>query len=133
MKKSLLVAGALAAVAVSGNALAIDVAPARALRVPGLTALPGAPSQDSLGTMTLTALGIGGPNNGYCVYLMNWHSPFNPNDVASCIVRERRTPVNPSCIANKGLNITTTLEAGPGAPAGATFCAGFDNLGIGFP
>ena len=80
--------------------------------------------------MTLTALGQQG---GYCVYLMDWQSPKNENDVLQCIVKERRTAVNPSCIANKAADITTSLEAGPAAPGGATFCAGFDNLGVGFP
>src|SRR5262245_4106089 len=130
MKKSLMVAGALAAMALTGNALAINVGVQRTLRVPGLTALPGAPSVDSLGSMTLTALGQQG---GYCTYLMDWQSPKNENDVLQCIIKERRTAVNPSCIANKGADITSTLEAGPAAPGGATFCAGFDNLGVSFP
>lgn len=123
MKKSLFVAAALAAVSISGSASALNTQMVRQIRSSGLQIA------SSLGTVTFTALGASAES---CVYLAEWESPFNPNDVALCVVRERRTPVQPSCINNAFQDITTFVSAGPGALGGDTSCSGFDTLGIGY-
>jgi hypothetical protein len=122
MKKSLVIAAALAATAIAGNAMAINVNVVRTLRAQGLGA-----GNDSLGTVQLTALGA---TPTHCLYRMNWTSPFNPNDVNACIIREQRTAANPSCILNRNQDITSFVDAGPAA---GTPCGGFDNLGVSFP
>lgn len=123
MKKSLIAAATLAVLSFSGTASALDTNEVRQMRSSGL------PVQSLLGTLTFTALGAQGQ---YCTYLMTWESPFNPNDVELCILRERRTPVYPSCITNSLQDITTFVSAGPGAQGGSTYCAGFDTLGISY-
>lgn len=123
MKKSLIVAATLAALAVSGSASALDTNVVREIRSSGL------PAMNLLGEVTFTALGVQGQ---YCTYLMQWASPYNPNAVNLCILRERRTPVYSSCINNSVQDVTSFVSAGPGAQGGATFCAGFDTLGISY-
>lgn len=118
MKKSLMLAAATLALSVTGAASALNVNAVRVLVIDGF---PG--WYDTLGVATFTALGRSGP---FCDYLMNWESPFNPNDVALCIVREVRTPVTPSCIINENVDITSTLLGGP---AGDTYCEGFNLKG----
>jgi hypothetical protein len=135
MKKSLMLVAALAATAFAGSALALDVDTDRELVVLGLTSISGV-GTDSLGRAMFTGLGTSGGGVGsshrYCQYLMEWESPFNPNDVQLCVVREKKTPFAPSCIANRHQDITSFLEAGSDAPSGSTYCAGFDNLGIAY-
>lgn len=123
MKKTLLVAAALAAVSISGAASALDTNVVRDIRSAGL------PLASSLGSVTFTALGVSGQD---CMYLAQWESPYNPNDVELCLLREHRSPVSPSCIANSQVDLTTHVSAGPGAGGGATYCAGFDNLGVSY-
>lgn len=120
MKRSLFLA-AVTAAAIPSAARAIDtLAGPYAIRIAGLGA--------SMGTAELVALGVVGED---CRYLMTWESPFNPNEVELCDVRERRTPLSPACIDNRFKNFTTFVHAGPASPA-ATACAGFDNLGEAF-
>lgn len=127
MKKSLTVAFALAATAIAGSASALDVSVERVLSVPGLDDIPGVPV-DVVGIATFTGLGVS--SNRYCQYLMEWENPFNPNDAELCVVREKRQPFGgQSCILNRLEDIASFLEAGPDAPNGSTYCAGFDNLG----
>lgn len=121
MKQSLFVVTALAALSVAGAASALDSTVTRQIRASGL------PVSSDLGSLQITALGAQGKS---CVYLAAWESPYNPNDVALCVLRERRTPVNPSCIDNAFEDITTFVSAGPGAEGGDTVCDGFDTLGI---
>ena len=118
MKKSLVVAAAMAAMSITSGAMALDTISLNELRVQGFYG-----SFGSLGWATFTALGI---NGGFCDYLMNWSSPFNPNDVQLCIVRELRTAATPSCIVNERVNIPTTVLAGP---SGDSYCAGFNIKG----
>jgi hypothetical protein len=122
MKKSLLIAAAaLATTTLAGPASALDTRFVREIRAVGL------PLQSFLGLAEFTALGTRGPS---CDYLMNWVSPFNPNLVSMCILKELKTPVTPSCIGNAVMNITTAVSGGPGGNLGPTYCDGFDNLGI---
>ena len=108
MKKSLLVATALAVSSIAGSASALDVSLARSLQVDGIGL--------SLGVITFLPLGVDGP---FCDYLANWYSPFNPNDVGICIVQELRTNFAPSCIVNERVDVTTVVTSN------AAVCAGF--------
>jgi hypothetical protein len=127
-KKSLLVAAAaLATTAFAGDASALNVLLPRALFVPGLARIPGV-VVDTLGVASFTALGIGPFRT--CQYLMNWISPFNPNEVAQCVLTEALTPFDPSCLANSLYDITTFVGSGITAIGAITYCAGFDNLGL---
>jgi hypothetical protein len=126
-KKSLIVAAALTTSAFAGDAMALDTLSARALIVPGLSRIPGV-LVDTLGIADFTALGIG--PFGSCQYLMNWISPFNPNEVAQCLVTEARTPFDPSCLENSLYDVTTFVGSGITAVGPVTYCAGFDNLGL---
>ena len=112
MKKSLLVATALAVSSIAGSASALDVSVARTAVVDGIGL--------SLGVLTFTPLGVDGP---FCDYLADWYSPFNPNDVGICIVQELRTAFAPSCILNERLDITTVLTSRTAA------CVGFNLKG----
>lgn len=114
MKKSMLLAAAMTALSISGGAMALDVSHRLPLQIPGFYGR-------TLGEGLLTPLGRTGD---YCDYEMSWQSPFNPNDVVSCLARESRTPVNPSCIENELRNIVTTVTAGVGSP-----CSGFNVKG----
>jgi hypothetical protein len=109
MKKSLLVATALAVSSIAGSASALDVSLVRSLQVDGIGL--------SLGVITFLPLGIDGP---FCDYLANWYSPFNPNDVGLCVVQELRTNFAPSCIINERVDITTVLTSSPVACTGFT-------------
>lgn len=113
MKKSLLVASAFVAATVAGNAMALDTNVARVLQVDGIGA--------SLGVVSFTALGV---NGRFCDYLMDWGSPFNPNDVALCVAHELRTPFAPSCIINERTDIVSAVTAGD-----IGVCAGFNLKG----
>ena len=124
MKKSLIVAATLATLSLAGSATALDTRVIRDIRAAGL------PIQPYLGVVTFTALGSQGR---YCTYLMEWMSPFNPNAVTLCALRELKTPVYPSCILNSVMDITSFVSGGPGAQLGSTYCDGFDNLGIAHP
>ncbi len=118
MSKSVMLAAVVATMAVPGAAAAIDTyAGPLPMRLVGL--------DGSLGTVDFTAQGRTGD---YCRYLMTWESPFNPNDVELCDVRERRTVDHPSCIENRHENIGSAVMAGPATPVN-TLCSGFDNLG----
>ena len=123
MKKSLIVAASLASLSFSSAAQALNTQAIREIHADGL------PLSSFLGAATFTALGalqaVGG---SYCAYLMNWTSPYNPNDVSVCILREQRTPVKPSCLVNSMMDITSFVSAGAGG--GGTYCAGYDNLGF---
>lgn len=112
MKKSFVVAGALFAAALSSNASALDTNTARALFVDGLNI--------TLGVVNFVALGA---TPGYCNYIMDWASPFNPNDVGLCMVREARTAFAPSCILNERADITSIVTSDFGS------CAGFNLKG----
>ena len=114
MKKSMLLAAAMTALSISGAASALDTTRIWILDVPGFFGR-------TLGAATMTPWGRSGP---YCDYLMNWQSPWNPNDVTRCILREFRTAVNPSCIENELWNIVTSVWAGVDAP-----CSGFNIKG----
>lgn len=119
MKKALVLASIAAVTSVPGAASAIDTfAGPRPVRIAGLAGA-------TLGTVEFAALGRMGD---YCRYLMIWESPFNPNDVQLCDVRERRTLLHPSCIQNRLMNIPTITQAGP-QTAVRTRCSGFDALG----
>jgi hypothetical protein len=122
MKKSLFLAATLfASVLSSSSASALDSRVVRTIRSSNL------PFQSLLGVVQFTALGSQGR---HCLYLMDWLSPFNPNDATVCILRELKSPVFPSCALNSVRDITSFVDAGPGA---GTFCAGFDTLGIAYP
>jgi len=118
MKKSLMLAAAMAALSASSAATALDVNSIRILEIPGFYG-----SNNVLGVVSFTALGRVGRS---CEYLMDWASPFNPNAVSLCVVRELITPWTPSCILNEWADIPTTVLAGP---AGDTYCAGFNLKG----
>src|SRR5262245_22698880 len=111
MKKSLLIATALAVSSIASNAMALNVSRARILQVDG--------TGISLGVLTFLPLGVDGP---FCDYLGNWASPFNPNDVGICVLQELRTPFAPSCIVNELVDVTTILTS-------TVDCVGFDIKG----
>ena len=118
MRNSVILAAVVATMAVPGTAAAIDTfAGPLPMRLVGL--------DGSLGSVDFTARGRAGD---YCRYLMTWESPYNPNDVQLCDVRERRTVDHPSCIENRRENIGSAVLAGPATPVN-TLCSGFDNLG----
>lgn len=121
MKISLVLAAAALALSLSSSAMALDVNVARTLDIQGFFGF-----NSSLGTVTFTALGRSGQ---FCDYLMDWESPFNPNDVELCILRELRTPTTPSCIRNEQRDLFTAALAGP---AGPSYCAGFNVKGESF-
>jgi hypothetical protein len=100
MKKSLLIATALAVSSVAGSATALDIGRSRDLKVEGISA--------SLGVLAFTPLGV---NGQFCDYLADWASPFNPNEVGVCVLQELRTPVTPSCISNERLDIVTVVQS----------------------
>jgi hypothetical protein len=115
MKKSLMVAVALTALAASSSANALDVRQARRLVVDGLS--------QNIGTLNLIALGTtGGAWPGSCQYLAAWVSPFNPNDVVMCTLNEQKTNFYPSCQFNETHDVISSLSA-------AKDCTGFDLLG----
>jgi len=118
MRKAVFLTLALAAISL--DAAALDTGVVRRLVVDSpIGAL-------SLGTMVVTALGVDGDS---CGYLADIASPANPNDVALCVLRERRTAFAPSCIANESRDVATIIEAGSGASGGATQCGGFNLKG----
>lgn len=123
MNQFSILAATVATCAASASAFALDTREVRSIRSSNL------PTQSVLGTALFTALGSQGVD---CAYLLDWISPFNPNDVVLCVLRERKTPVYASCIANSLQDITTVVTAGPAAKGGATSCSGFDNLGISY-
>lgn len=125
MKRSLIVAASLAALCSPGAATALNTQVIREVQSAGL------PFSNFLGQATFMALGAQGAQ--FCAYLMQWQSPYNPNDVQLCLVREQRTPVKPSCIVNSVMDIASFVSAGPGAQGGPTLCTGFDNLGVARP
>jgi hypothetical protein len=129
MKKSVLVAAALATLAVSGNAMALTTGVERDILVDAFIGggCGGCGAFLTLGKITFTALGVAGHN---CDYLGDWESPWNPNDVGLCLVHELRTAFSPSCIVNERQDITTVVSAGPGTDA--CFCQGFNLKGEGF-
>lgn len=120
MKKLVLAAAALATLSFSTSASALDTRFVREIRSVGL------PVQPLLGFASFTALGV---DAQHCMYLMEWHSPFNPNMVELCVLAERRTPVFPSCVGNALMDINSHISSGPGSQC-HTWCSGFDNLGI---
>lgn len=121
MKKALIIAAAASVLWPCGPAPALDtfVGP-YSMQISGLGA--------SMGSAAFAALGREGND---CRYLMTWWSPFNPNAAELCDVRERWTPVYPSCIDNRAHDFTTFVQAGPAAIV-STACSGFDNLGEAF-
>jgi hypothetical protein len=123
MKKSLVLAAALAAISFSSAASALNTNVIRAIRSSNL------PLQNLLGVVSFTALGSQGR---FCDYLMDWQSPFNPNAATLCVLRELKSPVYPACVVNSLVDITSFVSAGPGAPQGPTYCDGFDTLGIAY-
>ena len=132
MKKSVLVAAALATLAISGSAMALDTSFERVLAVDafgggglggGLGG--GGGSYLTLGSLTFVPLGV---NGQFCDYLANWSNPFNPNDVGLCIVHELRTNFAPSCIVNETMDVTTAVTAGAGVAGGGP-CIGFSLKG----
>ncbi len=130
MKKTVLVAAALATLAVSSSASALDVGFVRVLQVDAFCGVGVASCGIglSLGALAFTPLGSDGL---FCDYLGNWISPFNPNDVGICVLHELRTAFAPSCIVNEAVDVVTTLTAGGGI-AGADICQGFNLKGEGF-
>jgi len=121
MKKSVLVAAALATLAVSGSASALDTSFERVLSVDAF----GGGGYLTLGSLTFVPLGV---NGQFCDYLANWSNPFNPNDVALCLVHELRTNFAPSCIVNETVDVTTAVTAGSGVSGGGQ-CTGFNLKG----
>jgi hypothetical protein len=117
MKKSLMIGAALALSTIAGSASALDVGVPRTLLVDGFVGL-----RADLGVLTFLPLGRAG---AYCEYLGNWFSPFNPNDVEICIIRELATNFNPSCIVNEVVDVPTIIEAG----GVAGWCRGFNLKG----
>jgi hypothetical protein len=122
MKKTLLAGAILMTLALSGTASALNTNVIRQIRSSNL------PLQNSLGTVSFTALGI---EDQHCMYLMDWQNPFNPNAAQLCVLAERRTPVYNSCILNAFRDITTYVSSGPGAEC-STYCNGYDTLGIAY-
>ena len=121
MKKTLVVAAALATMALSTTASALDVGFERVLAVEAF----GGQAFATLGSLSFIPLGA---NGQYCDYLADWASPFNPNDVGLCVVHELRTAFAPSCILNETVDITTAVTAGAGV-AGGGLCQGFNLKG----
>jgi len=107
----------LLGVSLSLSAAALDATQTRRLVVDGFG--------QSLGTISVLPLGRVGFS---CSYLGIWESPVNPNEVMLCNLRERITPLHPSCVLNRSIDITSVVTAGPGAPD-ETACSGFDLLG----
>lgn len=122
MKKTAIIAAALATLSLAGSASALDTRVIRQIRSSGL------PLQPVLGVVAFTAIGVEGR---HCMYLMEWMSPFNPNAVQLCVLAERRTPIYPSCIINSVVDIVSFVSSGPGAEC-STYCDGFDTLGIAY-
>ena len=120
MKNALLFAAAVSAVAVAGEASALDVSMARRLEVD--VGNSGIGVSSALAELRFTALGQDGE---FCDYLVDVANAFNPNDVVLCTFRELRTPFAPSCIVNETQDFVTIVEAGGSAPSGATACAGY--------
>ncbi|MFO0589380.1 MAG: hypothetical protein U0441_17715 [Polyangiaceae bacterium] len=98
------VLGAALAVAVTGNAAALDVGASRDLVIDGPSGLI------TLAQMEFLALGADGP---FCDYLVVMGDPTNPNNPTVCVIQERRTAFAPSCILNEQVDIVTSVIAGP--------------------
>lgn len=110
----------IAAMTAALDAAALDTRVSRRLVVDSpFGALP-------LGHLDVVALGANGDS---CDYLANITHPFNPNDVALCILKERRTAFAPSCIQNETKNVATLIESGSRASQGPSQCAGFNVKG----
>lgn len=122
MKKPLMIATMLTTLSVSGDASALDTGKIRKMWSSGL------PVQNLLAE-SLIFMAVGRVGD-YCLYLTQWESPFNPNDVLLCVLRELRSAVYPSCIINSMKDIVAFVSAGPGAMGGQTYCGGFDTLGV---
>jgi hypothetical protein len=136
MKKSLFAAAALATLAVSSNAMALDTS--CALRTIFVDAFVGvgvsscggcAASFLTLGTISFLPLGVSSSALA-CDYLGTWYSAWNPNDAAVCVVHELRTAFAPSCIVNELVDVTTTVTTDLGCADGcAASCVGFNLKG----
>jgi len=127
MKKALMLIASVAALSASSNAMAWGVGSR------GLVDLTGRIiTADGLGPLGVVDMVTPvGRNGAYCTYLMNWASPYNPNNVTACVLHEARTALNPSCIGNAyiGTGTSTVVLAGDGYG----FCEGFDLLGVPLP
>ena len=135
---TMLAAAALATLSISIDAVAD---PGVIVRTGSLLDLTGrfieSPGLGALGFVDgVTALGrTPDPFSRTCSYLMEWASPFNPNDVNLCVLEEVRTPLNTSCIGNAivGSPVPTAVFAGNychGSYGLSMGCAGFDLLGV---
>jgi hypothetical protein len=120
MKKSMMLAAAVTALSITGGAMALDV---RAVERPIVVDGFGGAAFGTLGFLTFTGLGRAGRS---CQYLAEWGSPWNPNDVASCLILESRTAFNPSCIDNEYMDVTARVVSVAG------YCSGFDIKGEDF-
>jgi hypothetical protein len=128
MKKSLVLGAALAAMSISTSASAIDAAAYSATRPSMVSDAIG-----SLGTVDyLLSLGTFGANPNECRYILSWRSPFNPNDVLQCDLREQRGPLNPSCNQNAGAGGTPNNAVVLAGLTSGSGCQGFTNTGIPF-
>ena len=127
MKKSLMVGAAVAAMAITSSASALNAA--------GYSNAHPSIVSDGLGSLgvvrTIMALGVSGPNA--CHYRMIWQDPFNPNNTRVCELYEGIGVVNSDCNVNKTTGFQTGVLAGSVAgsllPSGSTACDGFDLTG----
>lgn len=135
MKKTMLLAS-LAAVLISGNAMALRANPNVDHRV--LVA-----GQDAGSVRILPIGSTPHPSHPdapfgftFCQYLMRWSaSPFGPlGNALPCVLNEQSTTTSLGCFFDKENNFSTLVFAGPnpkmGAPA--SFCAGYDQFKIGY-
>ena len=134
MKKSMVLAVSVAAMLISGGAMALNATAYS-------TAAAGAPIATPIGLIgrvsSITALGAAALPAQACRYAVVIDSPFNPNESQVCVFAEARVlPLNTSCVVNRSSSFITSLQAGPNVPGalgGPTFCAGFDQLGQDYP
>jgi len=121
MKKSMLLVAAIA-ISMSGSAHALTSGTNRAAAIPGVGAA---------GIVSVFAWPGVAPV-GTCRYILNWHSPFVPNDTLRCDVLENQTALHPTCSANALADVGATVSGGPIAAAlfgAATSCQAFDPAG----
>jgi hypothetical protein len=123
MKKTWLIAAALAAISIPGAAWALPVNLATGLRAIEVDGTP-----LTLGTLSIN-LALGARLNlatgaNLCRYLATWRSPLNPSNAQTCFLDEIAQPFSPSCVANSVQFVDSVVNDAP-----TIGCRGFDAMG----
>lgn len=112
--KKIMILASLAALAISGNAMALTEGVPRAVIVAGEPA--------GVFTAFFTA-NVNGPS-GSCLYDVDWLSPFAPAGSVMCQISEQKSLGHTSCLANRLSDFPSVVNSIPAA------CSGFDQFAL---